>query len=186
MAYYYETTNKIESLRPRHWADTAIFKVWPESPDLVVKHDKILFKWTVEKIRTSHIRERNNVRGAYAIKLTKKFSLDDGLTWREDNHTKRYEREAVRSSSDRKLVELLEEAIQISKKERARQRARERARNRRAELKREADKKGITIQELKARKKKARKSQATKKDVELLNRKIQVGPVLKELQDEIN
>lgn len=190
MPQYYGLHVKKHNLRPVHHADNKSFRAWPGNPNEVIRYGKVLLKWEVNTVLKQNIRKNvyiNNRNSNRALEVIKLFSLDEGETWQEDTYTKSYGW-ATQPTSGVGLI--LENAILEAKKEDQKRRNRERARERNARLKKIAEKEGITLTELKRRKREERRRQnphkVSKKTIEQTNRKMKIGPYLKDLKDEID
>lgn len=190
MPSYHSTRYGVEHVRPRHHLDTPSWTAWPYEPDVVVKQGDILFKWTCNKVPRSKVPNSGHFGHSgesEMFEVTKLYSLDNGTTWHEDTYTTSYRWSG--SPAKKPLEAKLDEALEIGKADDQRRRNRERARERAAELKEQAEAEGITVTELRERLKAEREREnphkVSKKDVEQLQRKIAVGGILKELQDEI-
>lgn len=189
MPDYYNDTYRMHQLRPSHHSDNKTWKTWPQEPGLVVERGSALLKWTVKKVPSSQIPNGNrHYTNTYQVfERTKLFSFDGGVSWQEDTFTKSYKWGADPSAGTGRR---LEEAILEAKKDEQRRRSRERARERNAELKKQAEKEGITLTELKNRLKeerlRANPHKVSKKTIEQTKRKMEMGPYLKDLKDEVD
>lgn len=168
-------------LRPRHHLENDHFKVWSGNPGEVVSHNGILFQWKEAEIMHNPNTWDNKVPEPH-IAITKLVSLDDGNTWVEDEVTSPY---SWSRNSKNSLWQKIEDAITKSKEEFQKNRNRELARERTAKLKAEATASGMSVAEYKAKKLANATPKVSKQTVEQLKRKVAVGSILKELQDEI-
>jgi hypothetical protein len=198
-----------EKYRPTCFLETNYWKVWDSKPDVVTRHGDYEFKWTIEteKKPVSHdtythynyviISERmkpaekpaypylGNIQRYmlfYAITTwVKKF---DDENWIDDTVTPSQKWKSHNNISD-SFKDLCKSLKEVQK-----ERSRTLSAARKEKYKTQAEKEGITIEEIKDRNKKALLEKMNLKakaaNLEKTKTMVLVGPALKTLQDQID
>lgn len=188
MSHHNETlAEKHKRLRPRWYRFDAsgIFRTWPERPSVVVQYGKYYLKWEIGMSQRSWTREE----------VGAKYMSIDGVNWkpfklwgyRANSHNPEDHKPAWLDPDE------LEAEIAKVKKAFMRKRANEQAKARRAALKKEAEEKGVSLEDLQSKKSKKRNERLTKqrnkrtaeKLTKQTNKKMQIAMALKDLRDQM-
>lgn len=194
--------------RPRCFLEKDYWKVWDRKPDIVTRHGDYEFKWTIEtekkpvspntythydyviiteKIPTTekptypYLPTTQSYMLFYVVKTwVKKF---DDENWTNDTTTPAY------SWGKHNSADALE-ALKESLKEAQRKRAKVQSNIRKEKYKIQAEKEGVTVEEIKNRNKKVLLEKinlkANTKNLEKTKKIITIGPDLKTLQEHID
>lgn len=180
--HYKKHVGSEHGARPKHYLETKTFKVFPMEPEEVNTIGRYKFMFT--RSLPSH------KNAAYYYQRNPYWEVQtfisiDGEPFRPFQLPYRYSATKDTGFVGKMHRELLEERSKFQK-----ERQRQLAKVRREHIKTQAEKRGISFDEMKAIDKAERidvkNSRATKADVERTKRLLIVGPALRELKDEID
>jgi len=179
------STQPIAYFCPRSYLDKSYWKLWPEKPNEIIQHQNFEFKWTTgfelgsQYSFTQHI---TRVTQMFAVYTWYKHVSEE--TWHEENSIPTYRWQKKTTKED--LQTAIEKSLLLAQKERVKKRNREEI----EKLKLEANDIGISIKELKEIKKQKKKEEVnkkkTRKNIDLTEKMLVVGPTLKDIKDQID